>query len=232
MPAPDLGRLLARHWLSVALVALGLTLRIRSTDGLRGAPLACLLATGAAYVVCVRWGCWRWLAALAALPAAVDSRMLADHGLRTWFGLLLVSAAMVAFAWTGMRKPATALAVLSPLWLAGLVLGAGTSVGAADPGVMALELPGPVLAVSALLGLVAALGVGRADPWALRLAAAVTVLSGASSGLAEVAWWPVAGAVGLTATLRGRRGRASTVSQADDVDEAGLAGLHQKDGPF
>ena len=105
MPAHDLGRILARHWLLVALVAAGLTLRWRSTDGLGAAPLACLVAAAAGYVVCVRWGCWRWLAALAALPAVVDPRMLTDQGFRPWCGLVLVSVGLLGYAWTGLREP-------------------------------------------------------------------------------------------------------------------------------
>jgi len=228
--AHDLGRILARQWLLVALVAAGLTLRLRSTDGLGAAPLACLVAAAAGYVVCVRWGCWRWLAALAALPAVVDPRMLTDQGFRPWCGLVLVSVGLLGYAWTGLREPLAALGVPVALWVAGLAVAAGTSVASHDPGVLSLHVPRPVTGVAALVGLAAAFGAGRADPLALRLAAVAAVAAGGSSGVAEVAWWPVAGALGLTALLRGRRGRASGRSQIDDVDQAALADLRERYG--
>jgi hypothetical protein len=230
VPAHDLGRVLARHWLLVALVAAGLALRVRSTEGLGAAPLACLVAAAACYVVCARWGCWRWLAALAALPAAVDSRMLIGQGFRPWCGLVLVSAGLLGFAWTGLRGPVSALGASVGLWAAGLALAAGASATRHDPGVLSLHLSRPVTGVAALVGLAAAFGVGRADPLALRLAAVAAVGAGASSALAEVAWWPAAGAVGLTAVLRGRRGRAAGRAQADEVDEAALADLRARYG--
>jgi hypothetical protein len=82
----------------------------------------------------------------------------------------------------------------------------------------------------ALLGLLAAFGVGREGPVLLRLVCAAAVASGASSGLAEVLWWPVAGALGLTAMLRGRRGRATRHPQLDPVDAVALAEFRERYG--
>jgi hypothetical protein len=87
-----------------------------------------------------------------------------------------------------------------------------------------------VTSALALLGLLAALGVGRRAPTGLRLLCLLGVLTGATYGLAEVVWWPVAGALGLTALLRGRRGRAAGRAQADEVDELALAGFRRAYG--
>jgi glycosyltransferase involved in cell wall biosynthesis len=57
-------------------------------------------------------------------------------------------------------------------------------------------------------------------------AGAAWVHTGAAGGrlveLTAVAWWPVAGALGLTAVLRGRRGRAVARPQLDEVDRRAL----------
>ena len=230
MSTHDLGRLLARHWLLVALLTGGLVLRLGSTDGPAAAPLACLLAGAAAYVVCVRWGCWRWLAALAVVPGLIEPRTLTAQDFRPWCALVLVSVGLLGFAWSGLREPVGALAVPLTLWLAGLALALGTTVSSHDPGVTSLRVPVVVTGTAALAGLAAAFGAGRAEPVALRLAAVAAVVSGASSGLAEVVWWPAAGALGVTALLRGRRGRATALPQSDEVDEAALDGVRDQHG--
>jgi glycosyltransferase involved in cell wall biosynthesis len=46
--------------------------------------------------------------------------------------------------------------------------------------------------------------------------------------LTAVAWWPAAGALGLTALLRGRRGRAVDRPQLDDVDREALGDFDRR----
>ena len=62
-----LGRYAVRHLLLGVLVVLGVAFRIGSADGFTASSVVTLAAGVAGYLVCVRWGCWRWLAALAAL---------------------------------------------------------------------------------------------------------------------------------------------------------------------
>jgi glycosyltransferase involved in cell wall biosynthesis len=45
-----------------------------------------------------------------------------------------------------------------------------------------------------------------------------------------VTWWPVAGALGLTALLRGRRGRSAALRQEDEIDQAALDGFRTQYG--
>jgi hypothetical protein len=116
------------------------------------------------------------------------------------------------------------------VWLSGLVVPLGAEVVAADPPAWYIHDPRVLTSLLALVGLLAALGVGRSSPVLLRLACAAAVVTGASSGLAEVAWWPVAGALGVTAMLRGRRGRGTRVRPEDDVDEAALADFRRSYG--
>ncbi|RLV48183.1 glycosyltransferase family 2 protein [Nocardioides mangrovicus] len=78
------------------------------------------------------------------------------------------------------------------------------------------------------LAVLAAARVGRArQAAALHNLGGVLVLAGIAGAALDlplaVLWWPVAGAFGLTALLRGRRGRATLRLQEDDVDRAALA---------
>ncbi|HET7069018.1 MAG TPA: glycosyltransferase family 2 protein [Nocardioides sp.] len=216
------GRPLARHWILAVPFLAGLVLRLASRDGVSGAAAAGLLAVVATYVACVRWGCWRWLAAVATLPAALDDRMLVAQSARPDWALVLTSLGVVALSWGGRHAPRPALAAGAVLTVAGGLLAVGSDLLPADPGVAHLHLDRPVTSALAVLGLLAAFGVGRADPVDLRLACVVPVALGAAYGLQEVAWWPVAGALGVTAMLRGRRGRGTRTPQHDPVDDVAL----------
>ncbi len=105
-------------------------------------------------------------------------------------------------------------------------------------------MPGPVLLGGLLLGLLAGAGLARAGPSGMRGVCLLTaivpagLLLGAVS-TSELSWrnqlpalvlWPAAGALGLTALLRGRRGPAVGRSQVDDVDRAALAGFRASYG--
>ncbi len=105
-------------------------------------------------------------------------------------------------------------------------------------------LPGPFLLGGLLIGLLAAAGVGRARRSAIRapclLTAAVpagVLIAAAWTGdlswrdqLPALALLPAAGALGLTALLRGRRGRAAGRPQIDGVDRAALDGFRNSYG--
>jgi hypothetical protein len=226
----DLGRTLARHWLLAALLATGLTVRLVSDDALGATALVGLVAVAAAYVVCVRWGCWRWLAALATLPALLDDRMLLHQGWRPTLALLLVSLGLLGFSWCGLGLRLQLLLPVALIWGAGALLNVGTSVTSADPGTPHLHVAVPLTSSLALLGLLAAFGVGREAPTGLRVACVLGVATGATYGLHEVVWWPVTGALGLTALLRGRRGKGVRQPQSDQVDEVALAEFRESYG--
>ena len=105
-------------------------------------------------------------------------------------------------------------------------------------GVDELSVPLVALLLCCLaLGVVAALGAGRARGSGMQPVCALTaalpavVLLGAAGvgdpstqgALLALVMWPVAGTLGLTALLRGRRGPAAVHPQADAHDEAALA---------
>ncbi|MBA2573458.1 MAG: glycosyltransferase [Nocardioidaceae bacterium] len=105
-------------------------------------------------------------------------------------------------------------------------------------------LPGPFLLGALILGLLAAAGVGRARLSGMRAVCLLTslvpagmLLGAASAG--ELSWryqlpglvlLPAAGALGLTALLRGRRSPAAGRSQIDEVDRASLADFRESYG--
>ncbi len=95
-----------------------------------------------------------------------------------------------------------------------------------------LESTVPVLLAALLLGLAGSVGIGRTAPVPLRaLCGALTLLPvsalAVSLAAGDFSWgntlvalilWPAAGALGLTAVLRGRRGRSAARPQTDEVD--------------
>ncbi len=326
------------------------------------APVASLqhllgLATGVLlYVLLLRWGVWRWLAALAAVPALLDPYELASEhmvlpdtlfvflvtvgllvlcwraeprraqafvggillGTATTVSLmgeplvLVAVAAMMLVATTWRRRLAGALVVAVGFGLPlaayagwhhhetgeyGLTngrttaapgVGAGFSalfdwapadssayhdapswqfrtytppqtsprvdqlygthgaeqLSAAQPAANALityqkhiHTPGPFLLGALLLGVLAALGTGRARASSMSAVCLLAALAPAAmlleaANTAGLSWrnqipglvlFPVAGALALTALLRGRRGRAATRPQIDDVDKTAMA---------
>jgi len=221
--------------------------------------LAGLLAAIGAYAVAVRWGVWRWLAALAAAPALLDARVLGGEqvvGATPLVGFL-VSAGLVVLCWRARPQPLRLLAV------AVLLAGASVLSAYADPlaplpapaarldalaaavgDLLVLKVPAALLVVAAALAVGAALGTGRARASRMRLVSALTVGLPLLAVLALVArfsaswadalpvlcWWPVAGALGLTALLRGRRGPAASRPQRDDVDRAATDDFERRYG--
>jgi hypothetical protein len=289
----------------------------------------------AVYALLLRWGAWRWLAALAAAPVLWSGDELASEHLilpDTLFVLVVVSALLV-LCWRA--RPSLTMAVLAGLllgvativrpaggpvvltavifmllagttWPRRLAGALGVALGACVPvvpyvawyhhvhGTYALGRSGsaahaagnawrfssylspgtspanpalyrqhggqhlsvnrsaahilvayqqhwyllvPLLVCGLLLALAAVVGFGRARSSGLRAACALAlgvpaiVLAAAAGStrysghnqLLELALWPAAGALGLTALLRGRRSPAAGRPQIDDVDRATLA---------
>jgi hypothetical protein len=226
----DLRRALARHWILAVPLALGVVARLASDYGMGPTAVVGLLAAAAAYVVCVRFGVWRWLAAVSTLGAVLDDRMLQAQPGRAQWALVLVALGLVGCAWRGRRAPARILVPFLVVLAAGLLLGIGLTVASADPGGIHVHLVRPVTIAPALLGLLAALGVGRQGSLDLRGICVLTVAAGSTYGLCEVVWWPVAGALGVTAMLRGHRGRGTRLPQLDQVDEVALAEFRERYG--
>jgi hypothetical protein len=226
-----------RHWLFAALLVLGVVLRATSSSGFGGWQVVGLLAAVAAYVVLVRWGCWRWLAALAVLPALADVRMLDDQPFRMVLALGLVSALALLLGYSPAEFPGpgflaavgTGLVALA-IVLVGLVLCHQDDVTSTAAGTPALHVPTLALDAILLVGAAATFGLGRARPITLRLVCGLLVVVAAVGTVSEVVWAPTAGALGLTALLRGRRGRAASAAQTDPVDEAALAAFHERYG--
>lgn len=213
--------------------------------------LAGLAVAIGVYAVLVRWGTWRWLAALAGAPALLDARILRGEEVVGAAPLvsLLVSATLVALCWRARPRPVLlAVAGLSAVLAGVLVLAyevpsrrlgdpmprAGTLAAGLDRHLLVLAVPAPLLLLAALLALAGAAGLGRAGGSAMQGVCALTaglpllaVLGVAARFspdwadlLPAVIWWPAAGAVGLTALLRGRRGPAAHRPQVDPVDDA------------
>ncbi len=204
-------------------------------------PIAAAGAVAAvAYALLVRWGVWRWLAGLVALPVLAPV-LLAPGDEAAYVPLLLTSVAVVLLGWRS-RPPMVlvtgglvlaALATASPS-VAGVTGWEGSVAGPGDS-------PGPGLLLFLLLSApiaMAVAGAGRSGGSGLRLVCATTagvpavvvlltaLLPGAGQdavrthGWAVLAWYPAAGALALTALTRGRRSAAATRPQSDEVDLA------------
>jgi hypothetical protein len=137
---------------------------------------------------------------------------------------VLACLALAVVAW---RAPASA-----GTWVAGAAL-TGAAVAAywlagSHPWRLGASSWVAVLPAVAL-ALVAAVGLGRAAGSPVRpvclvavLVPAVLLVAGDRDGLTAVALWPAAGALGLIALLRGRRGATAALPQVDDVDREAL----------
>ena len=192
--------------------------------------LGSLLVGTAVALVCYEWGCWTWLCAVAALPALLDDRMLVEQDGRVVLGLVLVSTVLLLLVSRGPRTLLLPVVAFCAACAIAFVLARGVQVVSADPGVVHLHVGWPVAGGLALLGLAAGLGIGRSAPMDLRLVCIAAVLAGSSSVAAEVSWWPAAGALGLTALLRGRRGRSTGLPQRDAIDDVALAEFRARYG--
>jgi glycosyltransferase involved in cell wall biosynthesis len=187
------------------------------------------IGVGCAVVaVLTRWATWRWLAVLAGLLGALLARPTTDASAAL---LLALSGLLAAALWRSRRRPAgIAAGVTAAAGLLGVVLHPEDT--GATAGSVELLLAGAGL----LLALAAAIGLARADATELRwasgmaLAAPLAAAVAGGSALPVLAWGPAAGALGVTALLRGRRGSGSRLPQQDAVDEAAVAAFRTRYG--
>ncbi|MBA2695844.1 MAG: glycosyltransferase family 2 protein [Ornithinimicrobium sp.] len=230
---------MVRHLPSLVVLVLGLFVGL--VAGVSVVAVLIAVATAAALqVLTARWGVWPWLCAVAAIPAVLSPVILrgGPAPFRELLLVLLVAGALLVLAWRASRALAPAGATL-------LVAVAALSAAWSRFGGDGL---GPVvsgfLVLGALLAAAAALGVGRARGSGIRMLCGVTLLvplvagvagalrgGGGTSGEAlALALWPVAGAMGATALLRGRRGRATDRPQVDEHDAAASARFRDRYG--
>jgi hypothetical protein len=201
-----------------------------------GAHVAALLTGVAVYVLLLRWAVWRWLAALATVAVLLDPRMVGGEGHdgSAAYVVLLMSVVLLATCWRRSRPGAVLLGgvLLTAVCTVPAVTGAGVA-GSPTRDLFVPPAADGVGAVVALLVCAAALlGLGRARGSSLGgvcalaalpalVALVATAAAGSGSwvaGAAVLAWWPAAGALGLTALLRGRRGADAARPQVDAVD--------------
>jgi hypothetical protein len=184
----------------------------------------CLLVALTVVLGLRRWSVWRWLAVLAAVPVLWTGLVAAPED-GSVAATVLTSGGVLLACWRARPGAAT---------LAGALLPAG--LGVAAFWLLGGDVWRPsaggwvVVALPAVLGAAGAAGLGRAGHSPARLPAAVALLvpglvtlACAGDALVAVAWWPAAGAVGLTALLRGRRGAAAARPQVDEVDRQAMA---------
>lgn len=232
----------------VVVLCAGAGLRLAHLGGGAGAVLHLLgLAVAvAAYVVVVRWGVWRCLGALSVVPALIDQRVIGVEsaaGTASVIGLAL-ACVLVAACWR-LRSPGVFVSLAAGTFALVAVSGLAHVHPLLDPPpVGPVDVPTPVTSLGLLLAALAVAGLGRASGSALRWPALLLAglpllvvveasgwdLSSWPGAAPAVLWWPVAGAIGLTALLRGRRGRAVTRPQVDEVDEAALAAFRSRYG--
>ncbi len=230
----------ARH--AAALAAGLLAVVVTALDGPRALVLLPAALAGGALTcaLLLRWGVWRWLAAAASLPVLLGATTGAP-GLAGPPLTAAVAAALLALGWRARQRRALLLTLLGAAALAAACLVAGAAAWRPAAG----EPAGPGLALAAAVpALLALAGAGRARRSGLLVACLlltappVAALVGAATAGAAVgrdqvplaALLPVAGALGLTALLRGRRSPSAERPQADDVDAAALADVRARYG--
>ncbi len=242
--APRLTRRTGRRhrWPAALLVlaaAVHLVAVVPGQGVLGGAAVALvnLVAASTVYLLLQRWAVWRWLAVLSVLPLvwwpgpAVSALTAA-----------LASVVVAGLCWRPREGagPVAAGAVLAAVvgaWAGATVDGSLTRVaGGTDAWLLAL--------LAAATCVVAGYGAGRADGSALRrpmvlmaLTAVVCVVGATATGELTLSAPPpgcglltAAGALAVTALVRGRRGPAAQRPQGDEVDAAALADLQDRRG--
>jgi hypothetical protein len=186
--------------------------------------VGCLLAALTAAVTLVRWAVWRWLAGVAALPV-LCAGWFGDVPAGSAVSTVVAGAAVGLVSWRGPpRAVAGAGAAVLGVMAVGVFWLAGDEPWRLGAGAWSALLPTVALALAAAAGLGRAAGtVVRLPCLAWVLVPAVLLLACDGDGLTALAWWPAAGALGLTGLLRGRRGAAAGRAQTDDVDREALA---------
>ena len=157
--------------------------------------------------------------------------MLLDQPSGATYGLLLVSAGLLAWSWRGLEARWLVVVASAALTVGGVVVGLTGDTVSGHPGGPSIHLgSAPLGDVASVLAIMAVLGVGRTAPADLRVAVGAAVVVCIANDLNVLAWWPVAGTLGLTAVLRGRRGKATRLPQSDGVDEVALAEFRESYG--
>jgi hypothetical protein len=190
-----------------------------------------LASAAVAATLALRWGAWRWLAVVAAVPALLVG---VNASLAEAAAMLGLGAALLLTLWRWplrQGRVAVALAVLVGSMAALVLSGPGRSE-------LSLRSVGSATAVALSAALVVALaggaGLGRSRlaplRWACVLTSAAPLVPLALTGSVSqpAAWWPVAAALGVTGLLRGARGRSGQRPQTDDVDVDALADFEHR----
>jgi Glycosyl transferase family 2 len=210
-----------------------------SADGLTSPDLTGLVAAAAGYTVAVRWGVWRWLAIATTFPLLLDDRLLHQVDGRGAVGVLLILCALVVIGWRAWPRQVTWVPTLVTLALGALLVATADPVSSSTslgPVPLSAEGLSMVQVVGLLLALGAAAGLGRARYSApMRLMSLLLLVAPMSAiaapgyvSLLALVWWPVAGAIGLTALLRGSRGRGAVGPQGDDIDHDALTRFQRR----
>jgi hypothetical protein len=192
--------------------------------------LAALAAAGWVYPLLRRFGVWVWLAGLVALGGASLAVATLDLGPGSVLLGLGLGAGITVACWRARPSPA-ALGLALVLGIASIM---GWTLADTDPTI--LSGAGLALVATAVLALAASAGVGGAPAglrWACGLVLVFTSAAVAATGgdaLAPLVWGPAAGALGLTALLRGRRRTAAGAAQKDEVDDQVLADFTRAQG--
>ena len=184
------------------------------------ASTAAIVVFFAAVVVARRWGVWLWLAVVTAAPALL---VIAQRPVGAGAALVLFSAAVVTLCWRAEpRYVQVPLAFV--LLLSGVLVSHLAEVSAPRYHVVV----GGVLLIAFGVAMAAGAGLGRSRSVPMRAVVMLTLtlplLAFVATGSTDVvvAWWPVSAALGVTALLRGARGRRSRLPQADEVDRGAL----------
>jgi len=228
----------------VAAAAVGLLVRRWGGWGWLAALAAAPAALGPAQLAAAGRGALEpVLVALVALGLLAVLWRAASGVVAALVGLVCAAGASLAVLAASAGAPDDgALGVLAPLAGEPLVGGQGPD------GLLGALAPSPAetgaVLVALVLALAAVLGLGRARPSRSRgavattavvpllLAAAPLLVEGLTpaAALPALAVVPAAGALAVTALLRGRRGRRAGPVPADDVDRAAVADLHARVG--
>jgi len=218
-----------RHLPSAVVLICGLLLGLL-VGGSVASVLIAVITAATLQLLTARWGVWPWLCAVAAIPAVLSPLIIVGgpEPLRVGVLVFCAAVALLVLAWRASR-------VLAPAGATLLVIVAALSAIMPRSATEGLGTVVPwFLVLGALMAAAAALGVGRARGSGMQMLCGLTLLvplvayvgEAISYGTGQwgehlaVALWPVAGSLGATALLRGRRGRATDRRQIDEHDAA------------
>jgi hypothetical protein len=173
----------------------------------------------------LRWGVWRWLAVASCLSGVLAVATRDDLSLGSVLLAALLGLALLVACYE-LAPPRHAVVESVVIGAAGAVAWVVT-----DPEPVQVGALGWALVVLGVLAVSGAAGLGGAPP-GLRLACVLPVIVSSAAlactggdALTALVCAPAAGALGVTALLRGRRSASSGAPQTDHVDEEVLASL-------